>query len=70
MQCVLTVSYTHLYKPDVFAVVRKVLSDVGYSSEGVTMDTFVHRQSPDIAEAVNASKERRGGVSDLSLIHI
>ena len=55
---------TSAYEPDVFAVVRKVLSDVGYSSEGVTMDTFVHRQSPDIAEAVNASKERRGGVSD------
>mgnify|MGYP000391147668 CR=1 FL=1 len=50
--------------PDVFAVVRKVLSDVGYSSEGIAMDTFVHRQSPDIAGAVDTSKERREGVSD------
>ena len=37
---------TSTYEPDVFAVVRKVLSDVGYSSEGIAMDTFVHRQSP------------------------
>ena len=42
---------TSTYEPDVFAVVRKVLSDVGYSSEGIAMDTFVHRQSPDIAGA-------------------
>lgn len=55
---------TSTYEPDVFAVVRKVLSDVGYSSEGIAMDTFVHRQSPDIAGAVDTSKERREGVSD------
>ena len=40
---------TSAYEPDVFAVVRKVLSDIGYSSEGIAMDTFVHQQSPDIA---------------------
>ena len=39
---------TSAYEPDVFAVVRKVLSDIGYSSEGIAMDTFVHQQSPDI----------------------
>lgn len=55
---------TSAYEPDVFAVVEKVLSDVGYSSEGIAMDTFVHRQSPDIAGAVASSKERREGVSD------
>ena len=55
---------TSTYEPDVFAVVRKVLSDVGYSSEGIAMDTFVHRQRPDIAGAVDTSKERREGVSD------
>lgn len=55
---------TSAYEPDVFAVVRKVLSDVGYSSEGIEMDTFVHRQSPDIAGAVASSKKRREGVSD------
>ena len=36
---------TSAYEPDVFAVVRKVLSDIGYSSEGIAMDTFVHQQS-------------------------
>jgi len=55
---------TSAYEPDVFAVVRKVLSDIGYSSEGIAMDTFVHQQSPDIAGAVHTSKERREGVSD------
>ena len=57
-------SITSAYEPDVFAVVRKVLSDIGYSSEGIAMDTFVHQQSPDIAGAVDTSKERREGVSD------
>ena len=55
---------TSAYELDVFAVVRKVLSDIGYSSEGIAMDTFVHQQSPDIAGAVDTSKERREGVSD------
>ena len=55
---------TSAYETDVFAVVRKVLSDIGYSSEGIAMDTFVHQQSPDIAGAVHTSKERREGVSD------
>lgn len=55
---------TSTYEPDVFAVVRKVLFDIGYSSEEIKMDTFVHQQSPDIAGAVDTSKERREGVSD------
>ena len=55
---------TSAYEPDVFGVIKKVLSEVGYSSEGIAMDTFVHRQSPDIAGAVASSKERREGVSD------
>ena len=55
---------TSSYEPDVFGVIKKVLSEVGYSSEGVATDTFVHRQSPDIAGAVVSSKERREGVSD------
>ena len=53
---------TSAYEPDVFGVIRKVLSEVGYSSEGVSMDTFVHQQSPDIANAVRESKEKREGV--------
>ena len=56
---------TSSYEPDVFGVIKKVLSEVGYSSEGVAMDTFVHQQSPDIANAVrDSSKEKREGVSD------
>lgn len=55
---------TSAYEPDVFGVIRKVLSEVGYSSEGVSMDTFVHQQSPDIANAVRESKEKREGVFD------
>ena len=55
---------TSTYEPDVFGVIQKVLSEVGYSSEGVAMDTFVHQQSPDIANAVKESKEKREGVSD------
>ena len=55
---------TSAYEPDVFGVIKKVLSEVGYSSEGVAMDTFVHQQSPDIANAVRESKEKREGVSD------
>ena len=55
---------TSSYEPDVFGVIKKVLSEVGYSSEGVAMDTFVHQQSPDIANAVRESKEKREGVSD------
>ena len=55
---------TSSYEPDVFGVIKKVLSEVGYFSEGVAMDTFVHQQSPDIANAVRESKEKREGVSD------
>ena len=36
------------------------IRDRGYSSEGVAMDTFVHQQSPDIANAVRESKEKKG----------
>ena len=33
---------TSTYEPDVFAVVRKVLSDVGYSSEGILSPHSIH----------------------------
>ena len=51
---------TSAYEPDVFGVVRKVLSEVGVSSKEIHMDTFVHQQSPDIANAVRESKEKKG----------
>ena len=53
---------TSTYEPDVFGVVRKVLSEVGVSSKEIHMDTFVHQQSPDIAEAEENSKEKREGL--------
>lgn len=52
---------TSAYEPDVFGVIKKVLSEVGYSSEGVAMNTFVHQQSPDITNAVRESKEKGKG---------
>ena len=55
---------TSAYETDVFGVIGKVLSEVRYSSKGVTMDIFVHQQSPDIANAVRESKEKMEGVSD------
>lgn len=55
---------TSTYEPDVFGVIQKVLSEVGYSSEVIVMDTLVHQQSPDIANAVRESKEKREGLSE------
>ena len=47
------------YEPPVFDVIRKVLGECGYCTDGIEMDTFVHQQSPDIAKAVSVSKEFR-----------
>lgn len=55
---------TSTYEPDVFGVIQKVLSEVGYSSEEIAMDTFVHQQSPDIANAVRESKGKREGLPE------
>ena len=41
------------YEPPVFDVIRKVLEECGYCTDGIEMDTFVHQQSPDIAKAVS-----------------
>ena len=30
-----------------FDVIRKVLEECGYCTDGIEMDTFVHQQSPD-----------------------
>jgi len=50
---------TSQYEPDVFGIIRKVLEDVGYPSEGIQLDALVHRQSPDIERAVACSAEKR-----------
>ncbi|MDD2960450.1 MAG: methionine adenosyltransferase, partial [Lachnospiraceae bacterium] len=52
-------------EPEVFGIIRKVLDDIGYPDMEISMDTLIHAQSPDIAEAVSCSKEQRSGqVSD------
>ena len=50
--------------PNVSEIVKGVLEDVGYSPEEIQMDVFLHKQSPDIAEAVNHSMEQRSGLSE------
>lgn len=54
---------TSRHEPYVFGIVKKVLEEVGYSSENVQMDAQIHQQSPDIAKAVTCSKEKREGRS-------
>lgn len=55
---------TSSYEPDVFEIVRKLLTGIGYSTDGIEIDTFVHQQSPDIAKAVAESREKRNGLSE------
>ena len=50
------------YEPPVFDVIRKVLEECGYCTDGIEMDTFVHQQSSDIAKAVSVSKEFRDNI--------
>lgn len=51
---------TSRYEPQVFDIMEQVLDHVGYDPEGIQMDAFIHRQSPDIASAVSAS----GGIGN------
>ncbi|MDO4276251.1 MAG: methionine adenosyltransferase [Eubacteriales bacterium] len=53
---------TSVYEPSVLAIMEKVLSDVGYSTEHIQMDALIHKQSPDIAKAVDCSREKRSGL--------
>ena len=52
---------TSRYEPQGFEIVRKVLESAGYEAEGIHMDALIHKQSPDIAGAVERSRERRAG---------
>ena len=52
---------TSRYEPQVFEIVRKVLESAGYEAEGIHIDALIHKQSPDIAGAVEQSRERRAG---------
>lgn len=53
---------TSSYEPYVFKIMKKVLSDVGYSEKNIRMDALIHQQSPDIAGAVACSQEKRAGL--------
>ena len=53
---------TSTHEPYVFEVMEKVLSDVGYSTDNIQMDALIHQQSPDIAKAVDCSREKRCGL--------
>lgn len=53
---------TSTHEPYVFDIIKKVLEDTGYPPEKVQMDALIHQQSPDIAQAVACSKEKRAGL--------
>lgn len=48
---------TSRHTPDVTGIIQKVMHDVGYQTEGIRMNSFLHRQSPDIAGAVLPQKQ-------------
>ena len=52
---------TSRFEPQVFEIIKKVLESAGYEAEGIHMDALIHKQSPDIAGAVERSRERRAG---------
>ena len=52
---------TSRYEPQVFEIIKKVLESADYEAEGIHMDALIHKQSPDIAGAVEQSRERRVG---------
>ena len=49
------------FEPQVFEIIKKVLESAGYEAEEIHMDALIHKQSPDIAGAVERSRERRAG---------
>ena len=52
---------TSRFEPQVFEIIKKVLESAGYEAEEIHMDALIHKQSPDIAGAVEHSRERRTG---------
>ncbi len=55
---------TSKHEPYVPEIVKKILEDTGYQAEDITIDVQIHKQSPDIARAVDHPQERRKGVSE------
>lgn len=54
---------TSSHEPHMFEIMKRVLSDVGYSTGNIQMDALIHQQSLDIAGAVVCSKEKRAGLA-------
>lgn len=54
---------TSSHEPYVFGIIEKVLLEMGYQPGDFQMNVEVHKQSPDIAKAVEQSKEKRNGLS-------
>lgn len=50
---------TSRHKPEIPAIVKSVLSEIGYNSEKYNIQCFIHDQSPDIAGGVNHPLEER-----------
>lgn len=47
-------------EPDVLALARNVVDRAGYDAKSFQYDALIHRQSPDIAQGVQMSREKRG----------
>lgn len=54
---------TSTCEPYVFGIIEKFLEETGHSADGITMEALIHKQSPDIAGAVQNSREKREGLS-------
>ena len=48
------------YEPDVLGLAESVVERIGYDSKDFLFDALIHRQSPDIAQGVQTSREKRG----------
>lgn len=50
-------------EPDVLALARNVVDRAGYDAKSFQYDALIHRQSPDIAQGVQMSREKRGNLA-------
>ena len=54
---------TSKHEPYVPEIVKKILEDTGYQAEDIHIDVQIHKQSPDIARAVDHPQEKGKGMS-------
>ena len=50
---------TSRYEPDVLGLAEGVVERIGYDPKDFLFDALIHRQSPDIAQGVQTSREKR-----------